>query len=121
MDNKSVNVVIGKYSIVYSYDESFIRYRITGDADIWAISSALGVIYCQVYFHNVYIGEFYIHRADIEQYIGDEDIDFQSLDFDGFKIVYNMIKTGWFEGFFLNQFERDHKNNVIIVMQYGRR
>lgn len=115
MDIKSVHTVIGKYSIVYNYAESFILYRITGNADIWAIDSAFGVIYCQVSLHNEYIGEFYIHRADIEQYIGDEDIDFQSSDFDGFKIVDNMIKTGWFEGYFLSQFEKDYKEKISII------
>lgn len=113
MDNKSVNTVIGKYSITYNYSESFFRYRITGDEDKWAESSGYAVIYCEVHLGDVYIGDFYIHKAEIEQYIGDEDINFQSSDFDGFKIVDNMIKTGWFEGYFLNQFEGSYTTKLM--------
>lgn len=132
MDNKSKRTVaklnadccdtycktVGKFNVVYCYDNSYSDYRILGDEYRWGIDSAFGVIYCQVYFHNVYIDDFYIHKADMEQYIGnedDKDIDFQSPDFDGFKIVDNMIKSGWFEGFFLSQFERDYKEKISII------
>ena len=109
---------VGKFKVDYCYSESFVRYRLVGDEDKWAESSGYAVIYCKVSLHNLYVGDLYIHKAEMMQYIGDEDINFLSPDFDGFAIVDNMIKTGWFEGYFLSQFENisDNIKNAVEIL-----
>lgn len=77
-------------------DTAYQSYCFNHNLEEWEQNSSCAVLFCQVYADENYedeINNFVIHKEDIENFMGMNDLDFTTINTD--KIFVEMCATGY--------------------------